>query len=71
MLPSLAWAARSQPPKALLINLPRHQERFESVKHQLELRGVTYERAPAVDGALLQPSDLASNVTAFGRALSA
>jgi len=66
---SAADAARARPPKALLINLPRHRERFDTVKAQLQEAGVGYERAPAVDGKLLTPAELEANVTKLGRAL--
>ena len=60
-------AAGSQLPKALLINLPRHPERFESVKVQLDSAGISYERAEAVDGKLLSPEELKANVTLAAR----
>jgi hypothetical protein len=56
-------------PKALLINLPRHRERFEAVTGELSLRGVEYEKAEAVDGSQLTKEELTANVTALGRAL--
>ena len=37
-------------PKALLINLPKHEERFRTVKEQLDAAEVQFERAAAVDG---------------------
>lgn len=66
----VAVASAAKVPKALLINLPRHSERLETVKHQLDLQDVEYERAPAVDGALLSAEELQQNVTALGRALT-
>ena len=48
---ALQGAAGRQAPKALLINLPRHKERFDTVKAQLDSAGVAYERAPACDGS--------------------
>ena len=72
LLPLLAAAASAstlKAPKALLINLPRHKERFESVKAQLDAAGVAYERAPACDGSLLTPEEMRANVTAMARRL--
>ena len=48
LLFAVAFAAKV--PKALLINLPRHRERYESVKEQFEVQNVRFLRAPACDG---------------------
>jgi len=58
-----------QTPKALLINLPKHEERFRTVKEQLDAAEVTYEKANAVDGRQLTVADQERKVTALGRAL--
>ena len=68
-LAALAVAKASQLPKALLINLPRHPERYNEVKQQLEGAGIQYERAEAVDGKMLSKSDLQQNVTIAARML--
>ena len=60
-------AAGPPPPKALLINLPRHEERYREVKTQLEGAGLEYERAEAVDGKMLTPEELKKDVTPLGR----
>ena len=63
-----AGGARTRPtPKALLINLPRHEERFRDVKLQLDNAGLEYERAEAVDGKMLAPDELKANVTMWAR----
>lgn len=62
-----AWAAPS--PKALLINLPKHTDRYNAVKQQLESAGVEYERAEAVDGKQLSSAELKANVTWIARKL--
>ena len=68
ILAVLPWlTASSQLPKALLINLPRHPERFESVKLQLDSAGIQYERAEAVDGSQLSQAELEANVTLAAR----
>jgi len=54
-------------PKALLVNLPRHQERFQKVKQQLDGAGVNFERANAVDGKMLTPAELKADVTLLAR----
>jgi len=56
-------------PKALLINLPKHEERFRTVKEQLEKAEVDFEKADAVDGRKLTVEDQEARVTALGRAL--
>jgi hypothetical protein len=56
-------------PKALLINLPKHEERLRTVKEQLERAEVTYERAPAVDGRGLTIEENEREVTALARNL--
>lgn len=70
---SLLWTAafgRSfETPKALLINLPKHQERLRTVSEQLERAEVEVERAPAVDGRLLTIEEQEQNVTALARHL--
>ncbi len=65
-----AAACAAKVPKALLINLPRHRERLESVKEQFEAQDIRFLRAPAVDGKLLTDEELRQNVTALGRALT-
>lgn len=69
LLLALASGAAT-PPKALLINLPRHSERFRNVKQQLEAAGVDYERAEAVDGKALSDADLKANSTLLARKLT-
>ena len=46
-------------PAALVINLPRHAQRRSSVSSRLQLAGVPFEWAPAVDGERLTMSNLA------------
>ena len=67
LLFAVAFAAKV--PKALLINLPRHRERYESVKEQFEVQNVRFLRAPACDGKLLTDEQMKQNVTALGRLL--
>ena len=59
--------ASPQLPSALLINLPKHTERYQLVSSEFEAAGIRYERAEAVDGRLLSPDELKQNVTLFGR----
>ena len=46
-------AAAAALPAALVINLPRHTQRRSSVSSRLQLAGVPFEWAPAVDGERL------------------
>ena len=64
-----AVACAAKVPKALLINLPRHRARYESVKEQFEVQNVRFLRAPACDGKLLTDEQMKQNVTALGRLL--
>ena len=48
-----ATAAAAALPAALVINLPRHTQRRSSVSSRLQLAGVPFEWAPAVDGERL------------------
>lgn len=68
LLGVLAAAAAASPP-ARLINLPRHTQRFEEVKRQLDLANIHFERVQAVDGRAMSVSDRQLNVTALGRLL--
>jgi len=68
LLTAAAAAARKLP-RAVVINLPRHAERFEGVKHELDAAGVKFERISAVEGRHLNPEDRRANVTALARAL--
>ena len=54
-------------PRALLINLPKHTERYEKVREQLQSADIPYEKAPACDGKLLSDEEMKANVTFFGR----
>lgn len=58
-----------KPPKAYLINLPKHAERYRTVKAQLESAGMRYERIGAVDGKALSTTEMKANVTALARVL--
>ena len=53
-----AKAATVALPAALVINLPRHTQRRSSVSSRLQLAGVPFEWAPAVDGERLTMSNL-------------
>ena len=53
-----ATAATAALPAALVINLPRHTQRRSSVSSRLQLAGVPFEWAPAVDGERLTMSNL-------------
>ena len=53
-----ATAAAAALPAALVINLPRHTQRRSSVSSRLQLAGVPFEWAPAVDGERLTMSNL-------------
>jgi glycosyl transferase family 25 len=64
---ALRLAAAGPSPKALLINLPRHEDRYRDVKMQLQSAGIAYERAEAVDGKMLSKEDLKANVTRMAR----
>ena len=63
-----ATAATAPLPAAVVINLPRHTQRRASVSSRLQLAGVPFEWAPAVDGALLSAEQLVAEVTPLGRA---
>ena len=60
---------RPRLPKALLINLPRHSERFETVKAQLSAAGVGFERIAATDGKALSRETINAESTRLGRLL--
>lgn len=69
LLATSTLAASHPTPKALLINLPKHEERFRTVKEQLDAAGVPFERAEAVDGRALSAEERKTRVTALARAL--
>ena len=56
-------------PKAVVINLPKHEARFEGVKRELAEAGVSFERIDAVEGRRLGLVEKRANVTALARAL--
>ena len=56
-------------PQAVVVNLPKHEARFEGVKQQLDEAGVKFERIGAVVGKQLSPEERRSNVTALARVL--
>lgn len=68
-LATLVVAAAKPLPKALLINLPRHTSRYDEVKQQLDLAGVSFERIVATDGRALSEDVTAREVTRLGRLL--
>ena len=47
-------------PKAVVINLPKHEARFEGVKRELAEAGVSFERIDAVEGRRLGLVELPS-----------
>ena len=53
-----ATAATAPLPAVVFINLPRHTQRRASVSSRLQLAGVPFEWAPAVDGERLTTSNL-------------
>lgn len=65
----IAAAAARKLPKAVVVNLPKHEARFEGVKQQLDEAGVKFERIGAVVGKQLSPEERRSNVTALARVL--
>ena len=68
VLASIHSASAAAPmPRALLINLPKHTERYEKVRQQLQSADIPYEKAPACDGKLLSDEEMKANVTFFGR----
>lgn len=56
-------------PRALLINLPHHEERFRKVTAELDAVGIEYERADAVNGKAMTREEMKANVTLLARAL--
>ena len=64
-----AHAARAAVPvpPALLINLPKHTERFKTVTAVFDSANIRYERAEAVDGRALSDEELKANVTFMAR----
>lgn len=56
-------------PRAVVINLERHQTRLNAVRAELKTAGLKFERMPAVDGRQLSAEELHANVTAIGRHL--
>ena len=54
-------------PATVVINLPRHAGRRDAITQHLKAVGLPFDWAPAVDGAALDSSQLASLVTPLGR----
>ena len=69
ILASCTMVASRPTPKALLINLPKHEERYRTVKEQLVKAEMDFEKADAVDGRKLTLEDQEARVTPLGRAL--
>ena len=65
---AVVTAARKLP-KAVVINLPKHEARYEGAKRELNAAGVRFERMDAVEGRRLSPAEKRANVTALARAL--
>ena len=66
---SILAASAARKPRALLINLPQHDERFNGVKLQLDKANIPFERAEAVNGKAMTPEELKANVTWLARLL--
>ena len=64
-----AVSAARKLPKAVVINLPKHEARFEGAKRELTAAGVSFERMDAVEGRRLGLAEKRANVTALARAL--
>ena len=65
----LASVVARKLPKSVVINLPRHEARYEGAKRELNAAGVKFERLDAVEGRRLDPAEKQANVTALARAL--
>lgn len=68
MFPFAASAAASPPlPRAVVINLPRHSDRLERTRKELNDAGIPLNLIKAIDGNSMTSSDRAANVTTLGR----
>jgi glycosyl transferase family 25 len=65
----LLGSAAANVPRAVVINLPRHEARLAKVREELQAAALPFERLPAVDGRALPAEALRANVTALGRHL--
>lgn len=63
----LAVVSARSTPRAVVINMKRHDKRFEGVKRELDREGVRFERLEAVAGKELDPSERRAQVTALAR----